>query len=219
VKPYECKQCGKWLKRAEHLKNHLRVHTGEKPYECKQCGKWFKQAEHLKNHLIVHTGERPYGCKQCGKCFKQAGHLKAHLIVHTREKPYDCKQCGKCFKQADSLRNHVKVYSSEKLCECKRVLKCFCQEGCLMTLEKTCTYEIPFSCTQSEKNCSLDITKTENCSIQPVAMGSNCDIKSTTSIATSNLQEREQCHVECWICQEELCSQAQLLEHYDNHMK
>jgi len=49
--------------------------------------------------------------------------------------------------------------------------------------------------------------------------GSNCDIKSNTSTATSNFQEPELCHVECWICQEELCSEAQLFKHYDNHMK
>ena len=32
------------------------------------------------------------------------------------------------------------------------------------------------------------------------------------------LQELEPGHVECWICQEELSSEA-LLVHYDNHMK
>ena len=60
---------------------------------------------------------------------------------------------------------------------------------------------------------------TGNCSIQAVVNGSYCDLKSDTSTATSNIQKLELCHVECWICQEELCSQAQLLKHYDDHMK
>ena len=89
-----------------------------------------------------------------------------------------------------------------------------------MTLEETSgTDEKSFSFSQSERNCSLDVTKTGRCSIQPVVMGSNCDVNSNTSIPTSNFQEPELCHVECWICREEFCNQAQLLKHYDNHMK
>lgn len=48
-----------------------------------------------------------------------------------------------------------------------------------------------------------------NCSTQQVHKGN----------ATSNLQDLELDHFECWICLEELGSKALLLEHYNNHMK
>ena len=196
------------------------VHPREKPYDCKHCGKYFNNIGNLKKHLRVHTGVKPYECKQCGKCFKQAAQLKNHVRVHTGEKCYECKQCRKCFKWAVGLRNHVKVHLSEKLCKCKQGMKCVCQGGHLMTLASTEEIHAQFSYTQSEKNYSShDITKSVNCSIQPVVNGSYCDLKSDTSTVTSNIQELELCNVECWICQEELCSQAQLLKHYDNHMK
>ena len=84
---YKCDVCSASYKISRSLKEHSRIHSGEKPYKCEICSATFSQANSLKTHLRIHSGERPYKCEVCSATFTRSSHLKTHSSIHSLEKP------------------------------------------------------------------------------------------------------------------------------------
>ena len=77
---FECDLCDKNFKLQAKLTIHIKnVHEKVLSNICNVCGKGFLKAEALKIHNRVHTGERPLLCKYCKTSrFKESGALNNH---------------------------------------------------------------------------------------------------------------------------------------------
>ena len=110
-----CETCSKTFSSSWSLKNHRKIHTGEKKFKCKFCGKMFSILQYLKNHERIHTGTKPYECKTCHKSFNQLGNFKSHEKLHTGERPFQCLICQKDFIRSDAYKKHVKIHTEVKM--------------------------------------------------------------------------------------------------------
>ncbi|XP_045180380.2 oocyte zinc finger protein XlCOF28-like [Mercenaria mercenaria] len=76
--------------------------------KCEQCSKTFTRSWLLKNHQRVHTGERPYKCAFCDKAFADKSNLRQHQKIHTTtEKLFQCGICQRTFAQRRYLMKHA----------------------------------------------------------------------------------------------------------------
>lgn len=86
-----------------------------KPFLCFACPKQFRRATDLKEHLRVHTGERPFGCSVCGKRFTQSSALTTHRRLHTGEKPFECAVCCRRFNNSSNFAKHRRIHGPDSM--------------------------------------------------------------------------------------------------------
>ncbi|XP_026320405.1 zinc finger protein 239-like [Hyposmocoma kahamanoa] len=115
---YQCSICGKLMASGFTLKNHIRIHTGEKPFLCTHCDKSFASLQALKVHLRTHTGIKPYKCKDCDLTFAHAAGLKAHARKHSGSVPYRCTLCSRAFRHSGQLQYHLLRHRGELNFKC-----------------------------------------------------------------------------------------------------
>ncbi|XP_021362484.1 zinc finger E-box-binding homeobox 2-like isoform X2 [Mizuhopecten yessoensis] len=53
--------------------------TDLRKFKCPECGKAFKFKHHLKEHVRIHSGEKPFQCPNCGKRFSHSGSYSSHM--------------------------------------------------------------------------------------------------------------------------------------------
>ncbi|KAK2853617.1 hypothetical protein Q5P01_006278 [Channa striata] len=109
----QCTVCAKLLANSGSLRNHMKLHTGEKPHICQHCGKCFSQKGNLECHLRIHNGEKPYPCTECSQSFSQKPELRRHMFSHTGG-GFLCSYCGKSLRDPHSLKSHERLHTGER---------------------------------------------------------------------------------------------------------
>ncbi|GMR57683.1 hypothetical protein PMAYCL1PPCAC_27878, partial [Pristionchus mayeri] len=75
-------ECGKKLSSNKSLKNHIRIHSGEKSFSCPYCNSSFRAIFNRHRHIrLVHKIQH-YVCLTCEKQFDLKSWLREHLIIN-----------------------------------------------------------------------------------------------------------------------------------------
>lgn len=105
VEIVECKTCGKKIKGASKLPQHMAIHLDRKLTEvqCDICGKYVKNQYILRTHKLIHN-QSPKKCPHCDKIKPNEQALKSHISTAHSEKKHKCTVCEKSFTRPKPLK-------------------------------------------------------------------------------------------------------------------
>lgn len=81
-----CPQCFFTSFNKLEYQNHVKSHQF-KTSQCPYCAYTTTRNDHLKIHIRCHTGEKPYHCKECNYKSTQKSHLNVHMQKWHRSQP------------------------------------------------------------------------------------------------------------------------------------
>ena len=74
---------------------------------CDFCHKVFSSKNVLKQHMKLHTGEKNYKCQLCKERFYQSCYLQRHLRKNYADKLLQCPKCASDFPVCSELKKHI----------------------------------------------------------------------------------------------------------------
>ncbi|PNF40887.1 hypothetical protein B7P43_G15380, partial [Cryptotermes secundus] len=153
---YKCLKCGSLLSHKHYIKEHMKIHTGDKSFACSTCDRAFRNKYMLKSHMVVHLAEKNFECDVCNHRFVGTERLKRHMRLH-RNKSFVCPMCGRSCTQKQSLQRHMRVHTGERPFKCEFCDGAFADRTTWINHKRIHTGERPFKCEECNKTFSRSV--------------------------------------------------------------
>ncbi|XP_054715429.1 zinc finger protein 79-like [Uloborus diversus] len=150
---FQCIHCNYVAHTSSNLRNHIRVHTGERPFQCPVCNKDFTQKgnmlRHVTKHFIESVSELRNRTCDWDLLAIYSG-IKQELIgdkdMNSTNHPFKCNLCPYTTFLPTVLRQHMLTHSIERPYKCPICAKGFTQKGSVQLHMLHHTGERPHKC-------------------------------------------------------------------------